>query len=358
MKYLFATFSILLIIASNSRANVSEQCLLDAFKAADPHTTIKELTDLCALAVSAELVNAQVVALDDADSLSSSAKPLSVVANDDLPAITIGDERAARLKNNSYLITPYDRNYILPFSYNDSVNPAPFQQLYEDANVDDVEVKFQLSIQAKAVDNILSVFDSELDLDLWVAYTQRSWWQLYNQDQSAPFRETNYEPEVFFRLMREGKDNAMFGFTNREISFGYTHQSNGRGTSLSRSWNRLFVSAEFDKDNWLIIPRVWWRIPENEKDDDNPDISEYMGYGDLKVAYQLGDHLLTTTITNNLRTNDNRGSAEIDWSFPFPWTNNQRFKGFVQYYTGYGESLIDYNEYTNRFSIGVLLTDW
>jgi phospholipase A1 len=361
MKVITAAVCITLYLSAQSsisHAGDAEQCLLNAFKQAEPTSTIQELKDLCALAIEPELVNTAVVVLDDPIALKQAVVETDSLDIDAAPAITIGEVRMARLKNNSSLITPYNRNYILPFSYSDKLNPEPFQQLYPEADLHNLEVKFQLSIQAKAADNVLSSFGSDVDLDLWASYTQRSWWQLYNTEQSAPFRETNYQPEVFFRLMRDETDNEILGFKNRLVSFGFIHQSNGRGSSLSRSWNRLFMSAEFDKGNLLIMPRIWWRIPEDEEDDDNPDLYKYVGYGDLNIAYELGDHLLSTTITNNLETDENRGGVQLDWTFPFPWTTNKRFKAYVQYFNGYGESLIDYNQYTQRVSVGVVLTDW
>lgn len=365
MKFIVTTVCMFLYLSVQSgvsHANDSDQCLLDAFKQAAPTSTIQELKDLCALAVEPEMVNTQVVVLDDPIKLNQSEVEATLLDFDDVPAISIGETRIARLKNNSSLITPYNRNYILPFSYNDDVNPAPFQALYPSADVYNLEVKFQLSLQAKVADNIFSGFGSgfgsDLDLDLWGSYTQKSWWQLYNTEQSAPFRETNYEPEIFLRLMRDEANNEILGFKNRLVSFGFAHQSNGRGTSLSRSWNRLFLSAEFDKDNLLIIPRIWWRIPEDEDNDDNPDLYKYLGYGDLKIAYEMGEHLFSTTITNNLESDENKGSIQLDWTFPFPWTASKRFKGYVQYFNGYAESLIDYNEYTKRVSVGIVLTDW
>jgi phospholipase A1/A2 len=57
-------------------------------------------------------------------------------------------------------------------------------------------------------------------------------------------------------------------------------------------------------------------------------------------------------VRNNLRS-DNKGAGQINYSFPI----NDRFKGLVQVFTGYGDSLINYDDYETRFSLGILLTD-
>ena len=156
--------------SSISHAVDAEQCLLNAFKQAEPTSTIQELKDLCALAIEPELEHTAVVVLEDQIELKQAVVETDSLDIDDAPAITIGEVRIARLKNNSSLITPYDRNYILPFSYSDKLNPEPFQQLYPEADLHNLEVKFQLSIQAKAADNVLSTFGSDVDLDLGVLY--------------------------------------------------------------------------------------------------------------------------------------------------------------------------------------------
>ena len=103
----------------------------------------------------------------------------------------------------------------------------------------------------------------------------------------------------------------------------------------------------------------WYRIPEEEKDfpldprgDNNPDIEKYMGNFQLEVARVFGNHVLELMVRNNLRS-DNKGAGQINYSFPI----NDRFKGLVQVFTGYGDSLINYDDYETRFSLGILLTD-
>lgn len=97
----------------------------------------------------------------------------------------------------------------------------------------------------------------------------------------------------------------------------------------------------------------WYRIPE-ASEDDNSDISKYMGYANYLAVYKLSDdRTFSLRLMNNLRS-DNRSSVEFGYSFSMGDT----IKGFFQYYNGYGESLIDYNHRIERFGIGIMLNDW
>ena len=203
-----------------------------------------------------------------------------------------------------------------------------------------------MSFKIPLADNFLSDKSK-----LWFAYTQVAFWQLYNFEFSAPFRETNYEPEL---ILSTETDFKIFSFTNSYINLALNHQSNGRAEPLSRSWNRITANFILEKDNLLLSFKPWYRIPEDDDDDNNPDIEKYLGYADYAAIYKYKNHLTTVLLRNNLRSDDNRTSIELTYTFDI----NKRLRGIAQYFNGYGESLIDYNIRANRFGFGILLTDW
>lgn len=246
--------------------------------------------------------------------------------------------------NNRFVIIPYQRNYLLPITYNSNINEEAWKIAYPGTGMDQAEVKFQISMKAIIWQDVFGK-----DMDLWGAYTQTNWMQAYNTDASSPFRETDYEPELILSI---ANDWHFLGVHNTQLNFHLNHQSNGTSEPLSRSWNRAIVSALFEHKNFSLVTSAWYRIPERSKDDDNPDIDKYMGNGELQGVWKWPEYTLGFTFRNNLRRN-NKGAIQLDWTFPI----SRRFQGYVQYFNGYGESLIDYNESTNRIGIGVSITD-
>jgi len=242
-----------------------------------------------------------------------------------------------------FVLTPHRPNYILPFSYNDKPNNASADRS-SDGELDKTEVKFQFSIKFPVIENL---FDKKINLQF--AYTNLSFWQAYNANVSSPFRETVHEPEFFVTFEN---DWEFLGFKNRIVQFGIVHQSNGRSGTQSRSWNRVYADFIFESGNYYLSFKPWYRL-DHSSIDDNPDIEKYMGHGEVRAAYAGGKHTLSIMLRNNFR-NPNYGALEINWSFPM----SRRARWFVQYFNGYGESLIDYNARVNRIGIGVAFTDW
>lgn len=252
-------------------------------------------------------------------------------------------------KDNSFVITPYRPNYLLPATFTRSTNLAPFEGPGVDAGeLDNAEMQFQISLKFPLVDNF--IVDNST---IWVGYTIRAFWQAYNSDISRPFRETNHEPEIFWNVP---STISVFGVHNVSNELVLNHQSNGQSGTRSRSWNRVMLASYWEKGNLGVIVKPWYRMPEGvvvDDSDENPDIENYLGNFELVTNYQIGGHSLSLLLRNNL-SKENKGAAELSYSFP--WLS--KVNGTIKYFSGYGESLIDYNQHTERLSIGIQITDW
>ena len=250
-----------------------------------------------------------------------------------------------KMYGSSYVLAPHRQNYFLVINYKSDLNTEMYENTGQDAPKN-YEAKFQISFKIQAWKNMFGN-----NADLFVAYTQRSIWQLYDEALSSPFRDTNYEPEVFVKF---DTDFNVGGLKNRVFIIGFNHQSNGESGSLSRSWNRIYAAFVAERGNLALILKPWYRIPEKEEKDDNPNIEKYLGYGEIIAAYHMKGHIFSFMIRNNMRSDANRGALELGWSYPF----TPKVRAYVQYFNGYGESLIDYDNSVNRIGIGVMLNDW
>lgn len=255
---------------------------------------------------------------------------------------------------NQFAITPHKANYFLPVSYNKHPNEKPFVDRGSQESLENEEFLFQLSMKVAIWEKVLGH-----RTNLFFAYTGRFWWQAYNSDISAPFRDTNHEPELFLDFEPHW---SLGSWKASSFSIGVVHQSNGRSLPLSRSWNRIYILAAAEKNDWVFALKPWYRIREDRKTDltdpsgdDNPDIEFYMGHFEMYLGKRLGKHRVNAMIRNNLRS-DNRGALQLDWTFPL-WERT-KLRGYIQYFNGYGESLIDYNSRTDRFSVGFIMTEW
>ncbi|KKO43858.1 phospholipase A1 [Arsukibacterium ikkense] len=249
-----------------------------------------------------------------------------------------------------FTLLPHKTNYLMPLTYVDGI-ASTLSRDGASAPSDNVEAKFQLSLKTPLWTNIYK--DKGY---LFFAFTQQAYWQAYNTEVSSPFRETNYEPELILMLphYRNYEEAA-----SRIISLSLSHQSNGRAGELSRSWNRLKLSWVTSVGNVFINFEPWYRFNEQKKativdtkGDDNPDITKYMGWFELSAAYKQDDATWRLMLRNNLRS-DNRGAVRLSYSQPF----NRHIRLYAELFSGYGESLIDYDRSVTRFGIGFELND-
>jgi phospholipase A1 len=241
----------------------------------------------------------------------------------------------------------HEPNYLLFARYTNDVNRDPYEPLFdafaEDYDFENVEAKFQVSVKGRLATT------EDRRWGLWFAYTQQNQWQVYAGDISSPFRETNYMPELFGSF-RPGVKIGAFDFNL--LNFGFNHQSNGRADPISRSWDRLFVEGGFERENLALIVRAWTRVRPGDYEDDNPDITDYLGYGQVTALYRLGENTFTLMGRGNLGTG--KGAAQFTWtSRPVLGPMRVHF----QLFSGYGESLIDYDWNQTTVGLGVTLND-
>lgn len=271
------------------------------------------------------------------------------------PNLSLLDSRwelSPESKLGTWNIRSYQPVYLMPGFWTSNKNELPESENpnnieTEKQNLTSTEAKFQLSLKTKAVENILG--DNG---DLWLGYTQSSRWQVYNSEESRPFRETNYEPEASL-IFRTNYD--LLGLNWRMLGLTINHQSNGRSDPLSRSWNRVMLNLGFEKDNFALMVRPWYRFEEKREDDNNPEIKNYIGRGDMTAFYRYKEHDFSLMLRHTLKGGDeNRGAVQFDWSFPI----SGRLRGQFQLFDGYGESLIDYNHRATYVGLGVSLMNW
>ncbi|WDD97770.1 phospholipase A [Thalassomonas actiniarum] len=331
-----------------------DACLLTALKSADANTRVQQIRAACLTnkpAPEPKLTSEITAELNQGSKdteLAQISRTDTAAANGMISSRLIAERTTAF---DPFVITPHKMNYLLPASITDNVNTEVYQGV--DAwseNLTNTEAKFQLSIKVP-----LNREDLFIQNDgLFFGFTLQSWWQVYSDNISKPFRETNYQPEVFYLAPLNWHPAG----GNTGFALGLEHQSNGRSQLLSRSWNRLYLNFLYEKDNFALSFRPWWRLPESKKQnpldsdgDDNPDINDYMGHFELALVYKWSDYEWTSQIRENFARH--HGALELGFTFPL-WG---KLRGYAQYSLGYGESLIDYNHSQQRFGLGIALTD-
>jgi phospholipase A1 len=261
-------------------------------------------------------------------------------------------ELSPESKLGTFNLRGYQPVYVMPVFATSNQNdrptsPNPVNTVQTPQDLDNVEAKFQISLKTKLWQGVFGDVG-----DLWLGYTQSSRWQVYNDRLSRPFRETNYEPEA---MLVFNTHYQLLGWEGRLLGIGVDHQSNGRSDPLSRSWNRVIADFGFERAGWTLMIRPWWRIPESRQDDNNPDISDYIGRADMQLIHEWHGQEFGLMLRHSLRGGSrSHGAARFTWSFPV--AGNVR--GYMELFKGYGESLIDYNHNATYLGVGISLLDW
>lgn len=322
-------------------ADTMNNCLQTSIVTAAESMTVTELKQACTLLYVEQAPKSAI-----AGQATTESPPQTPVLKKRLALEALN--RASR-----FMLTPHRRNYFFPLSYTRYPNAGPYRATDTESlsELSKTEADFQLSIKILIRENIFG--DNG---HLYLGYTNHSLWQLYSDTDSAPFRESNHQPELILSFTN---DWEILGFRNAVNELTLNHQSNGQGGLLSRSWNRVMLNTVFERGNFAFALTPWYRIPEPKQKypgdpdgDDNPDITDYMGNFELNGAYRHDDNIYSISLRNNLEAN-NRGALELGWTFPI----SSNLRGQVKYFNGYGQSLIDYNVDMEVFALGIVFTD-
>lgn len=271
------------------------------------------------------------------------------------------DDNASRQTMNDKILSNFGLK-----AYRDNYLIAGFREgSYDNYTVSDEytnkELEIQLSLRYDVTSNLFG-----LDEIYTLTYTHRAFWQIFTP--SSPFRETNYNPEFFVTFPIYS--NHWSGLKAIKIA-PFAHQSNGQGniteslsdindteipenidplviTNRSRSWNYAYISLYFQYDRLFTELTTHIRYPESGVDD-NPDLIDYIGHGSVAFYLPYRHHLFR--LKGNLNIKTGNGAVEGTWSYPLSLSRSTYL--YTKIFSGYGESLIDYNNYITKFSLGI-----
>lgn len=210
----------------------------------------------------------------------------------------------------------------------------------EGPSINNSDVKFQISLKYRI--NQKPLFDNVYS---YLTYTQKSFWDVYQK--SSPFGDINFNPGV--GLMRP--------YMSKKGRLGYyslmiEHESNGKDSISSRSWNFISLNWGAEVSPKLIIDAKV-TIPYGSLSD-NPQLPKYIGYGDLGLTYVfIPQKLYAKVILKKGADWDWRGSVETQLFFKVIPTSNLYM--ILQGFHGYGENLLQYNKEVSMIRFGFVL---
>lgn len=223
------------------------------------------------------------------------------------------------------------------------------------------EGRIQLSVRTKIASGFLTHDDPVKRDSLWFGYTQQSYWQIFAPSISRPFRITDHEPELMYIVPTDA--DLPGGWRLRYSGVSINHQSNGQALPLSRSWNRVILMAGAEKgERYTLTGRLWQRMPEDADSDDNPGISDYVGRAEVTGTWNVDkNNTLALTVRHSMLATAN-GSYRLEWMRALGNGNRGKnasgLRFHTQLFSGYGDSLLDYNYHRTVLSIGLSLVDW
>jgi len=262
-------------------------------------------------------------------------------------------ELDADSKRGTFVVRTFQPNFLLPAHYSSNINKTPSSPTHPDGGdfqqYRQTEAELQLSLRAKVAEDFLLP-----NADLWFAYTQQSIWQMWNGQDSAPFRSSDYQPEMMYAVPIPDKTGDLGGgWRWRMMLAGIAHESNGEGLPLSRSWNYGYLGTAFTHGDVALRAKFNMRLGEKGVDD-NPNITDYIGNTELSGAWLPGEDTWQLTARTSFKS-ARRGSLMFNWTHPVVAGKPDGLRYYVQLFSGYGETMLDYNHRQNSIGLGFTL---
>ncbi|MEP6503149.1 MAG: phospholipase A [Betaproteobacteria bacterium] len=256
-------------------------------------------------------------------------------------------------KRGTFVVRTFAPNFLLPAHYSNNINKTPTSPTHPNggsfASYRQTEAELQLSLRAKVAEDFLLP-----NADVWLSYTQKSIWQLWNGQGSSPFRSSDYEPEAMFVVPVPAKLGDLGGGWRWRMALaGIAHESNGQADPLSRSWNRMYVGTAFTHDDIALQARFNYRLHE-QGTDDNPHITDYIGNTELSGTWFPGETTVQLVARTSFKST-RRGSLQFNWTRPVFAGKPDGLRWYVQVFSGYGETMLDYNQRQTSVGLGFTL---
>jgi len=305
--------------AATAQQTGMDNCLLDLlYQPGNDHLTVSELKQFCL----SEREDDEPTAVSPLNTPMASGRRENALSPDQ-----------ARF---SGFFEPYKETYFIAGQMNGDDG-------YQAFSGETADIKFALGLKFRLFPNLPAF---EKLAPLYFGYSQKSWWDI--AESSGPFREHNYNPELFWDYSRTSNRNG-FNFIGQLVDqLGFEHQSNGLDGSDSRSWDRLYLQREFQVTDRFNFGIKAWKDVNNEEF--NKDITDFLGNFRLSARYQANERL-AVNINARQGWETSKLSYQLDFIYQIPeWVNSQFM---LSYYEGYGEGLISYNQKTSSLRAGL-----
>ncbi|WP_368666915.1 phospholipase A [Dysgonomonas sp. 511] len=212
--------------------------------------------------------------------------------------------------------------------------------MFEKPTSDNSDAKFQVSIRQKLTNSTLP-----FKTYFFLTYTQKAFWDVFKE--SFPFRDLNYNPTIGLgrALVRH---NRFLG----TITLQFEHESNGKGGDDSRSWNKISFGTNLTlNDRWTLHSKAWIPIVDGTN---NKNIVKYAGWGQIGMDYSGPRRKYTFSCLVTKRGGFNL-NANVTANFAVRLFSDDNQYLFVEYYNGYGESMLEYKQYRQRLRLGIVI---